>query len=107
MANVNATLQTVPMGVNQGNIFYVLANVGTALVSTDTLTVTLPTSVSPDSRPFSVLTYGPAAANVVTIDGDLALTSHNVSTGATVLTASGNVALNSKVLIGYIGAGTS
>ena len=107
MPNVNATLQTVPMGVNQGNIFYVLANVGTALATSDTLTVTLPAELSADSRPFSVLTYGPASSSVVTIDTDLALTSHNVSTGATVLTAGGNVALNSKVLIGYIGAGTA
>ena len=107
MPNVNATLQTVPVGVNQGNVFYVLANVGTALASSDTLTVTLPAELAADSRPFSVVTYGPAAANVVTVDTDLVLTSHNVVTGATVLTAGGNVALNSKVLIGYIGAGTS
>lgn len=107
MPNVNATLQTVPQGVNQGNVFYVLANVSVALIAADTLTVALPAEVSADSRPFSVLTYGPASSNVVTIDGDLVLTSHNVSTGATVLTAGGAVALNSKVLIGYIGAGTA
>jgi hypothetical protein len=53
------------------------------------------------------VTYGAVSSNVVTVDADLALTSHNVSTGATVLTASGNVAVSSKVVIGYIGAGTS
>ena len=107
MATVAAAVQTVPVGINHGNQFYVLATVGTALANTDTLTVTLPTEVSPDARPISVVTYGAVSSNVTTVATTLALTSHNVSTGVTTLTASGTVALNSKVLIGYMGAGTA
>ena len=107
MSNFNATVSIVPLGPNHGNQFYVYATVPSVMASTDTLTVTLPAELAADSRPISVVAYGPVSANVVSVNTALALTSHNVSTGATVLTASGAVAANAHVLIGYIGAGTA
>lgn len=108
MANFNATVQTVPLGVNHGNQFYIYATIpAPGLALNDTLTVQVPTELAADSRPVSVFTYAPVAANVVAIDTDLTLTSHNVSTGATVLTAGGAVATGSHVIIGYIGAGVA
>lgn len=102
-----SAIQTVPVGINHSNQFFVYATVGTALSSSDTLTVALPAEVPVDARPVAAVVYGPASSSVVTALTTLALTSHNVATGVTTLTASGSVAQYSHVVLTYLGAGTA
>lgn len=104
MASHSVTGSYVPLGLNHSNQIYVDAVLTEALANGNTLTVALPASVSKDMLPVSSITYGPIGGSTYTVDADLAaITSHNVSTGETVLTASGNVSSGSRVRIGYIG----
>lgn len=72
-----------------------------ALVNTDTLTLTAPADYK-DAVPTGVEVWGPAnGAGLRTRITTLAITSHNVLTGVTVLTASGAVAIGAVVVVTY------
>lgn len=89
-------------GVNDGNIAWVQITLPHSMAANDTLTVTVPTSQPAGLLPILV---SPAyALSSVTYSMDtnaLAITSHNVSTGVTVLTASGNLQAGDIVMVGY------
>lgn len=103
MADYPVNGEYVAHGLNEGNRNVIKHTLAQALADTDTLTVTLPTEIPPDSLPMSVQAYTPATPAVR--QTTLAITSHNKTTGVTVLTASGAVADGSEVLVDYAAAG--
>lgn len=102
MAATTSTGKYHPKGYNDGNHFFVEANVDTVLANTDTLDVVLPEGVDDDALPVSLTVWGPVSGTTRTIDTDIALTSHDSSTRKTRLTATGAVAVNSTVIIEYL-----
>lgn len=92
-------------GVNHNALFYTAVDTRVALAQNDTLSISMPRGMPADSHPVSVTIFGPVNNNVRTVDGDIALTSHNFSTGVTILTASGAVAAGSRVIVGYAAIG--
>jgi len=97
--------KVVPQGVSKERIFWTRTILAQALTSSDTLALTLPDGVPPDALPVQVICYAPESSNVRTRDADIgAVTSHNVSTGVTTITPTGNVAINSTVLVQYVGS---
>ena len=105
MASHSVTGTYSPLGVNHGNQFYIQAVLTEALAAANTLTVSLPSTVPFGALPCGVAVWAVAGA-ACTWDGvDLPMTAatHNTSTGVTVLTATGDVAAGTKVLLSYIG----
>jgi len=104
MASQAVTAKYVPKGVNGSNDAIVRAEVPAALAAADTLSVTRPAGMDPNLIPTGAVCYGPLAGSYP-IDADIALTSHNPTTGVTVLTASGaGIVAGSFVLLRYAGA---
>jgi hypothetical protein len=103
MASHAVTGAYVPMGVNQGNMFFVSAVLTEALANGNTFDITLPAGVDKDAIPMSVVCYA-FATPTYTLDADIgAITTHNITTGVTRITATGNVASGSIVRLGYLG----
>ena len=100
MAAKTAASTNIPKGVNDSGHF-ATRTICPVLANTDTLEVALPDGVAKDSLPVGMRIWGPAASSVLTVNLLLALTSHNVSTGKTLLTASGVVAAGSILIIDY------
>lgn len=91
-----------PKGYNDGNHFYVEHTLQQALSASDTLALTLPDGYELDSKPISMICYAPESSSEQAVDTDIALTKHNNATGVTTLTASGAVAIGSKIIMGYL-----
>lgn len=106
MANVAATAQGIPRGVNGGNVFFMKTTIGTALANNDTLTVTLPDGFPKDALPFGKPNAYVLSTDTYTLDTDIGvITTHQRATGVTVYTASGNVAAGTILVQGYVGVG--
>jgi hypothetical protein len=99
MANTNINGIYLGHGLNENrrNVVQVTAPL---MANTDTLTVTLPSGVDKSSLPQSLSVFNSATPSVALIT--LAVTSHNKTTGVTVLTASGAVAVGSTVTVDYV-----
>jgi len=103
MADFPLTAVVTPAGLNEQNRFVSRHVLGTALAGSDTLTITLPDTVPNDAVPHKVSVFTdatPALPNT-----QLAITSHNKTTGVSVLTAGGAVPVGSTVLVEYLAAG--
>lgn len=102
MAAFTGAVKVVNKTPNNAAPFYVEHFMSAqALANTDTLDITVPSDYK-DWVPVSVLAISPATPRVV--QATLAATNHNVSTGVTRLTATGPVAINSTILVGYVPA---
>ena len=100
MTNYAATATHIPAGVNQANRRVAKATIPTAMVSPNTFTVTAPAGADWTLVPIKLHVYALASVTY-TKDADLTVTTHDISTGVTVLTAGGDVAQYSKVVIEY------
>jgi hypothetical protein len=87
-------------GVNESNFAIIEVELETALSTSDTVTLTLPANVPDDLVPISMACYDNAAPRA-SETADLAVTSHNISTGVTILTASAAVADSSTIVMLY------
>lgn len=106
MANVAATAQGIPRGVNGGNVFYMKTVIGTALANTDTLTVTLPDGFPKDALPVgNPEVYTLSTDTYTRLTTLTAPTTHQRATGVTVYTATGTVAAGAVLVQGYVGVG--
>jgi hypothetical protein len=90
-------------GVNDANLQWVQVTVGTTMAAADTLAVTVPpgqaAGLLPVDSPLPVYTL--AGSTYSTQATQLAVTSHNVSTGVTILTASGAIPAGAILSIPY------
>lgn len=86
-------------GVNKSNLVIVEHELAQALVNADTVTITLPIGIDDDLIPVFLSCF--SAADPRVRQANIAITSHDKDTGVTVLTASGAVADNSTITLGY------
>ncbi len=86
-------------GHNESNIVVIDFPQVTVLANTDTVTITLPAGVDKNLVPIHATAFSNAVPRVR--QGNFAITSHNITTGVTVLTASGAVAANSTFTLLY------
>lgn len=95
----------IPQGVNAGNRGFRKAVLTASLANGETLTVNPPSGMD--------VSLVPTAVHCFTVSGDtwtrdtdmpLGVTTHDVGTGVSVLTATGNVASGAIVLIEYVAA---
>lgn len=104
MASHAVTGKYVPFGVNQQNVFYVRATLTEALGNGNTFDITLPAGVDKDALPVTMICYAPLGGGVYTLDADIgAITTHTPATGVTRVTATGNVADASILVLTYVG----
>lgn len=89
------------LGVNSGNLYSAAYKLTSALANTETLTFTLPPEVK-GFLPVSWSITSPATPGLP--QTNIALTSHNRTTGVTTWTASGAVADASDVVVLYMAA---
>ena len=102
MPNVNASsLLPSSTSPNTSNKFVLKCTVGTALANNDTFTITLPSGCPLDLVPGTLRCYT-LSSTTYTSNALLAITTHNTSTGVTVLTASGTVAQGALVYLEYM-----
>jgi hypothetical protein len=102
MAAYTATATHIPAGINRGNYRHVKVVVPTAMVNTDTLTVAAPAGTDWTLVPFAIKTYTLSGTTYTCLADTVAVTTHDISTGITVLTASGaGAAQFAKIVIEY------
>ena len=77
-----------------------------ALANTDTLDVSLPPTMNRDYVPVRALVVSPVASSLRTV-ATIPITSHNVTTGVTRLTAGGAVAAGNVIVIEYLNVSTA
>lgn len=98
MAAYTGTLKYSYKGVNEVGPAYCEHVLAQALANPDTLSLTAPAGLE-DWVPVSIAIFSPAAPRVP--QTNWVLTSHNKTTGVTVLTANGAVAIGSSVHVVY------
>jgi len=104
MASHAVTGKYVPVGVSQQNIFFVKATLAQALANAETFDITVPAGTSPSAWPVGMICYNPLGGGVYARDADIGvITNHNPTTGVTRITASGDVADASVVILIYVG----
>lgn len=92
-----------PLGVNKSNVAVVSAVLTEALANGQTFDITLPAGMDKDMIPIGMNCYS-FSTPTYTLDADIGvITSHNITTGVTRITASGNVASGSIVTLFYVG----
>jgi hypothetical protein len=99
MADANTTGTYVPVGVNHGNQYFCKAVAPTAVGAGDKLNLTAPAAF--DVLPISCQAF--TASGAVYTGVAPTITSHNTSTGLTVVTLSAGLAAGGFVVITYLG----
>ncbi len=99
MTVFTGTASILPVGVNGGNSFAVEL-ITESMGASDTLNVTIPSALPPDALPVSAICYSAPSSSVCTVLA-VALFSHNIATGLTILNSDATIAAGSKVIIVY------
>jgi len=103
MASHSVTGTPVPVGLNHGNQFFVRCVTTKDLANGEVLSVTTPAGVPANAIPYAMLCYS-LAAGVYTRDADIGvITDYTVATRVVRITASGDVASGSIVILAFVG----